>query len=275
MFTSKKSEQDAPENKNSIFKHLRLAFLLLVLLFLATPHLRTSLVTINQNPELYSKHFSVSASFPFVGAYYLMQPANYDERKSYPLVVSLHGVSVHSYPAEALAQQSLRRKFPAFVLVPIAPGQSFWATPEDSEYSLPKGFLPWPDHLPFVMNAIRSTQSSYKIDPSRIYITGHSMGGAGVIGALERYPDVFAAGISSAGIWSPTEISNIKAPLYLLHGKRDNAIPVTYSQQLGQAGRELDARIYVQLFDQYGHEIGGVIYKNDPLWKRLFKIRKK
>ncbi|MEO6339304.1 MAG: PHB depolymerase family esterase, partial [Caulobacteraceae bacterium] len=44
-----------------------------------------------------------------------------------------------------------------------------------------------------VMNVLKLVRSEYKIDPSRIYLMGHSMGGAGTWSLAHRYPGVWAA----------------------------------------------------------------------------------
>ncbi len=111
-------------------------------------HLYRSLDTIDQSPELYEKHFSVSSTFPFVGSYFLMKPKDYNPKYHYPLVVVLHGAgSAHAYAAESLAQLEFRNIYPFFVMVPIAPNRAFWATPKDKNYQMVRN-IPYPDHLP-------------------------------------------------------------------------------------------------------------------------------
>lgn len=105
-------------------------------------------------------------------------------------------------------------------------------------------------------------QQRWKIDPQRIYLTGHSMGGHGVwhLGAV--YPDLFAAiGPSAAWpeFWSyggaasyddPTPIEQILVRavspsrtlalsrnyvhygVYVLHGERDDNVPVVLGRKM-------------------------------------------
>ena len=102
-------------------------------------------------------------------------------------------------------------------------------------------------------------------------ITGHSAGGSGVIAAMDKYPDVFKAGIASSGAWSPYEISNIKSPLFIYHGTNDTAVPVQYSQNLKQAAKAFKKPIYVEYLKDKGHGIGGYVYSNSKVWDRLLK----
>ncbi|MEZ5815315.1 MAG: alpha/beta hydrolase-fold protein [Alphaproteobacteria bacterium] len=268
------SQNHKQKKEQSPFRHLRLAILLLILAFLATPHLRSSLDTIRQNPDQYEHHYSFGLTFPFVGSYYLMKPENYDPAKQYPLVVALHGVSKHAYPAEALAQPDFRKKYPFFIMVPIAPGQAFWATPKNKNYQMDQGALPWPDHLPLVISGIEGIASQYNINKSKIIITGHSMGASGVIGALERYPDYFSGGIGSSGVWDPNQISNIRTPLFIFHGTQDAAVPVHYATALKEAARNKGRLIRVHILENRGHEIGSVIYKSPQVWDNLIAALK-
>ncbi len=253
-------------------KYIRLSILLILLLCVASTHWFRSLDSIRNNASLFERHYVLSPAFPFSGKYYLMKPKNYDTSKSYPLVVALHGISKRAYAAEDLATPKFREQYPVFVMVPIAPTQAFWASPKDQEYRMPQA-IPYPDHLPVVMGGIRQIKSKYNIDESQIIIVGHSMGGSGVIGALQRYPYTFKAGIASAGAWSPNEISNISAPLYVYHGAQDNAVPAMISEKLKISAHQQRKPISVTIIPKQGHGIGHFIYSQEELWDQVLKIQ--
>ena len=42
------------------------------------------------------------------------------------------------------------------------------------------------------MNVLAMVRKEYKVDPSRIYLMGHSMGGSGVWHLAHKYPDIWA-----------------------------------------------------------------------------------
>lgn len=231
-------------------------------------HLWRSLDTIQMAPEKYEHHYSLSSTFPFVGSYYLMKPKDYNPKYRYPLVIALHGVSKHAYAAEELAKDSFRNIYPFFVMVPIAPKRAFWATPQEKAYQMVRN-IPYPDHLPQVLAGIKGISSQYRIDKNKVMIVGHSMGGSGVIGALERYPETFKAGIASSGAWSPNEISNIKSPLFIFHGTKDGAVPYKYSAALMQAARAQRKPIKVTSLKGRGHAIGNFVYSNPTVWNSL------
>lgn len=225
--------------------------------------------SISKSPILYEHHFSWSYTFPFIGSYFLIKPADYNPKKTYPLVVALHGVSSRVYSAEELVKPEFRKAFPAFIMVPVAPARAFWATPENASYQMKRN-IPYPDHLPQVMEGIKDISLEYTIDNERIYITGHSMGATGVIGALERYPDVFAAGIASAGSWNPNETKNLNDPLWIFHGNIDEYIPYEVGLNLGKELKKRGLSVNFNAIKGKGHDIGPLVYSKQKLWTWLF-----
>lgn len=235
-------------------------------------HLYRVTATVAAAPQLYERHNTWSSTFPFVGSYFLMKPEGYDPKKSYPLVVALHGVSSRIYAAEALASPGFRKSYPVFVMVPVAPQRAFWATPENPEYQMRRN-IPYPDHWPQVIAGIDQIMNTYPIDKSRVYVVGHSMGASGVIGALERYPDRFAAGIASAGTWDPAETWHINDPLWLMHGSDDKFIPIEHSRMLAAELKARDLPAHFNALAGRGHDIGPYVYAKPELWKWLLSQR--
>jgi len=175
------------------------------------------------------------------------------------------------YAAEALARPEFRNKYPFFVMVPIAPKRAFWATPKDKAYQMKRN-IPYPDHLLQVISGINDIKDKYQIDDKKIIMTGHSMGASGAIGALERYPDIFTAGIASSGSWSPQEISHITVPLFIFHGTKDRAIPVLNSVNIEIAVKAQNLPISVEYLKGKGHGIGSLVYSNPRVWNDVLKV---
>lgn len=125
-----------------------------------------------------------------------------------------------------------------------------------------------------IIDAIRYMQAKYKIDASRIYVAGRSMGGMLAMMAAAKYPDVFAAAVAGQGIsdlprWlgeRPDFKASIEAecgpydaakrfeydrrsavnyaanlqyvPLVLWHGTNDRTVPPEQSERLFNAMRQ-------------------------------------
>ncbi len=50
-----------------------------------------------------------------------------------------------------------------------------------------------------VMNVLALVRKEFKVDDRRIYLMGHSMGGAGALHLAVKYPDIWAA----VGVMAP------------------------------------------------------------------------
>lgn len=112
------------------------------------------------------------------------------------------------------------------------------------------------------MEVLREASAVFRPDPSRIYLTGHSMGGHGTWQVGVQYPDRFAAIGPSAGwvsFWSYTGASDfdrstpvgaimeratlpsdtlslsrnlLQYGVYILHGDADDNVPVEQARQM-------------------------------------------
>lgn len=152
--------------------------------------------------------------------YRLMKPIDFDPHKSYPVIVSLHGSGGRGSDNlkqlrdwnKVLADEQIRKDYPAYLIAPQASGR--W----DST------------HLKKVKDIIRDLPS---VDLKRIYILGHSMGGAGTYTFIQSDPDYFAAAAPSAGRGGEVDASVIKdLPVWVFHGDQDNVVPIEGDQKL-------------------------------------------
>lgn len=221
--------------------------------------------------QLYEKHYLPVAAPPFVISYYLLVPENYDPAYKYPLVLALRGVSDYVYGGIFLASPEFRKRYPAFVVIPIVSKRSVWAETENKSYALPRKGIKFPDAVPQAVSAIRKVQSKYTIDPDRIYVTGHSMGGIGAFGALASYPDVFAAGLVVSGLWDPMKAPALYyTPVWALHGEKDRQIPAKITKQLMRNVRDIGGSAQYTEIPKGGHHVWKLVYSNQEVWDWLF-----
>ena len=179
--------------------------------------------------------------------YYAVNPAQDRSPASRPaLVLSVHGAGV-----EAVNQAgSYESKSWAAIVAPTN--------------RRPYGF-DWEDWGRIdAFEAMADFRQRYPIDPSRVYLTGHSMGGHGAWILGVQFPELFAAIGPSAGWISfrtyasrqrdegTTEIEKLASrPLaqgdtlglvrntnnygvYILHGEKDESVPVAQSRQMAK-----------------------------------------
>jgi predicted peptidase len=78
-------------------------------------------------------------------------------------------------------------------------------------------------------------RKEFNIDERRIYMMGHSMGGAGTLYLGAKYPSVWAAlaPIAPAAFsLNPDSLKSIpNMPIIFVHGDKDEMVPVSLSQQ--------------------------------------------
>jgi predicted esterase len=170
--------------------------------------------------------------------YRLFVPEKYDGTKATPLVVALHGMGgdensmFDSYSNGLLKREAERAGF----LVVCPKGRD--------TASMYRG-----DAEKDVMDVLAEVRKAYKVDPARIYLMGHSMGGYGTWSTAMDHPEIFAALAPIAGGGNPAGMEKIKhIPQYVVHGDDDRTVNVSQSRTMVEAGKKAGADItYVEV----------------------------
>jgi predicted esterase len=189
--------------------------------------------------------------------YQVFVPAAYDKSKTFPLVIALHGMGgdENSY-FQAYAQGAFKVE----------------AEKHGYLVACPKGRKPASMYIgdaeKDVMDVLAEMRRDYNIDPDRIYLTGHSMGGYGTWSVAVNHPEVFAAlAPVSGGANNPAAMSKIAhIPQLVVHGDTDPTVPVERSRVMVAAGKKLGAEIkYIEV---PGGDHGSVVA---PTFKDVFE----
>jgi len=169
--------------------------------------------------------------------YRMFVPAEYDGTKATPLVIALHGMggdedSMFDSYGQTLKREAARVGF----LVACPKGRTIASMYRGSAEK-------------DVMDVLAEVRRDYKVDPTRIYIMGHSMGGYGTWSIAMNYPDIWAALGPFAGGGNPSGMAKIKhIPQYVVHGDNDKTVAVTASRSMVDAGKKAGASIeYVEV----------------------------
>jgi predicted peptidase len=157
--------------------------------------------------------------------YGLFKPEGYDKEKSYPLIVYLHG-STDTVSRDLIwYEASIQHNTPVFVL-----------TPKCEEPNLGWGDTWHDDHSIAASRTLALVDSLvhvYRIDTSRLYLYGISMGGFGVFSILSKEPGKFAAGYAICGGSNTKAASGLlQTPLWIFHGEKDDIVPVYLSRDI-------------------------------------------
>jgi predicted peptidase len=146
-------------------------------------------------------------------------------------VIFLHGAGERGSDLELIKKHgppkliAAGQKFPAVIASLQCESKNLWN---------PHGVKAVTDHL----------IKTERIDTSRVYLTGISMGGFGTWETAFEYPDTYAAIApicGGAGVrWVTAE--RIKhLPAWIFHGDKDGAVPVENSHKIHDALKKIDA----------------------------------
>lgn len=124
----------------------------------------------------------------------LLLPKNYSARRRYPVILYLHQLDMGDWPEGLLKEihpwfntAEWRKAYPAIVISPLLNQKA-----DPSGKTINIGGVT-PDDQPGEDNAVAAVQqvmTRYSVDPSRVYVTGNSMGGDRDVG----HPDQIQRG---------------------------------------------------------------------------------
>ncbi len=100
-----------------------------------------------------------------------------------------------------------------------------------------------------VMQVLARVRQHYKVDDSRIYLMGHSMGAIGTWFLAAKYPDIWAALGTIAGTGNPQSIARMRhIPQFVVHGDADPTVPVSGSRNMVAEMKKLNVdHVYVEV----------------------------
>ncbi|HEY9488141.1 MAG TPA: prolyl oligopeptidase family serine peptidase [Chryseosolibacter sp.] len=213
--------------------------------------------------------------------YRFMQPESTHRDVDFPLVIFLHGSGERGNDNEAqirhiaklFSSAENRKKFPCYVLAPQCPIKAMWAAHDRSGNRLVMRATPTRP-MALLIELIEKIEKEYRIDRSRIYITGLSMGGYGTWDLLARFPDKFAGAIPICGGGDPATASAIKhIPIWAFHGSLDSVVDPRQSRIMVKALQEAGGKPGYTEYPDVGHDSWGRAYQEPYLLPWLFNQR--
>ena len=163
-------------------------------------------------------------------------PADYKtSNKNYPLLIFLHGNGEKGDGSDAMVWDVAKNGPPKL----IKNGHNMSFNVNGKNYSfivispqLLYGTSNWPTN--YIDEIVKYALANYRVDLSRIYLTGLSLGGGGVWRYSGINPDLFAAIAPIAGAQSLVNsyakaMANENLPVWAFHGDADNVIDLSAS----------------------------------------------
>ena len=179
--------------------------------------------------------------------YRLFVPPNYDPKKQYPVILSLHGAGSRGEDnlehlrewTAAWTDDSVQSKYPSFIIMPQTRkskelGTWSGTTWKTVTYNMDE--VPESGSLRLAREILADVIARHSIDTKRVYVMGASMGGCGTWAFCMRYPDIVAAAIPVCGNSDVTKASILKdIPIWTFHGDQDTTVPFDASVQMVDA----------------------------------------
>ena len=219
--------------------------------------------------------------------YQVYVPAAYTPRRSWPLVLFLHGSGERGADNMAQLREGLAPAirahphwFPLIAVFPQAPAGARWrdATERDA------------------MRIVDAVEREWKTDGDRTSVVGMSMGGYGAWQLAMDHPDRFAAVVPVCGGVLPPprepELLGVEVPdpagdpyaqitqavarlpIWIFHGAEDPVVPVAESRRMV---KELTARGGAPRYTEYpfvGHDAWDPAFNSPDLWEWLLRQRR-
>lgn len=219
--------------------------------------------------------------------YCLLEPEAQVKGEKYPLILFLHGAGERgndnqkqlTHGGQMFLNPVNREKYPAFVLFPQCPEDSYWAYGSRPLPFVP-GKMPRLEKMPPVFQAVKELLDFYlqnpSVDRSRVYIIGLSMGAMGTFDMVARFPDTFAAAIPICGIVNPDRLTVARDVKFrIFHGDADDVVPVEGSREAYKALKKAGASVEYIEFPGCNHGSWNPAFNYPDFMEWLFSQRRK
>jgi poly(3-hydroxybutyrate) depolymerase len=214
----------------------------------------------------FKRHYRLESAGEII-PYHMFVPSSYDGSRPFPLVIALHGLG----GTEDAFFDNYDKAFP-----PLAERHGYIVAAPlgyrvDGSYGWGLGTPPADPNTrrvqerseADVMEVLRTVRQQYRIDESRIYLAGHSMGAIGTWKIAPKYPDIWAAIATFSGSGAPATLERIKhIPEFVVHGDNDPTVNVQGSRTMVAKAKELG--IEVTYIEVPGGNHGNVVAPNFP-----------
>ncbi len=197
--------------------------------------------------------------------YVVYVPASYDPKTPMPTVIHLNGYGecgrdgwrqvFHLGNAIMLDVE----KWPFIVIFPQKQSkESFWV-----------------DEEIVMMSAFEKTKKEYKLDLSRVYLTGLSQGGYGTWAIAARHPDMFAAIAPVCGGGDEAMAKKVaKMPVWAFHGEADTTVPQERSKEMVEWIKAAGGDPKLTTYPGVGHNSWDNAYRNENPGAWFLQFRK-
>jgi len=221
----------------------------------------------NEPAELLPRTFQAALCREVNLDYLLYLPEAYHDREqTWPLVLFLHGAGERGSDLQKLKLHGPPKRiaegiqFPFILVAPQCPQNDWWTAKTDDLAALV-------DHL----------IQTHRVDTTRVYVTGLSMGGYGTWSLITQYPDKFAAAVPICGggddVLARFRLESM--PVWAFHGAKDPIVPLHKSEEMVNALRQAgNPRVKLTVYPDAGHDAWTETYNNPEIYDWLLSHRR-
>ena len=179
----------------------------------------------------------------------------------FPLLLFLHGAGERGSNPEAvkmhgppkLVETEKGKSWPFITVSPQCPDGMHWSPMQ-------------------LLRLLDSIEAQYPVDPSRVYVTGLSMGGFGTYMLIDSAPERFAAGMPLCGGYDPERAKRMtKTPIWAFHGDADGAVPIEMDRVIVEAIQKAGGNIQFTVYPGVQHDCWTQTYNNPDVYAWLLK----
>ncbi len=199
-------------------------------------------------------------------AYCVYVPPEYTPQKPWPVVLFLHGSGERGRDGfrqtDVGIARAIRRHrdwIPAVVVMPQCRPNAGWVGPMAE----------------LALRCVEQTSQEYHLDPERVYLTGLSLGGAGVWYMGARLPGQFAALVPVCGFGDMRNAARLAdIPIWCFHGSADKRVPVERSREMVAAIQAAGGNVTYTEYEGGSHNVWDRAFANPKFWQWLFAQRR-
>lgn len=134
----------------------------------------------------------------------------------------------------------------------------------------------------YIMKVLAHVKSTLRVDESRIYLTGLSLGGGGVWSVATAYPNVFASILPICSGYnvssSACKIAGANLPVWTFHGDKDyvvsHNVSVSMINAINNCSPKCNPQSKITIYPGMGHVIWDKVYKDSGALNWMLSFRK-
>lgn len=222
--------------------------------------------------------------------YRILFPENFNPTQKYPIVFVLHGRGESgndnekqlTHGAKLFLEDDVRKNFPAIVVFPQCPVESYWANVNITTNEKGKrNFSFVEDGKPTkAMHALKGMVKDFLrkpyVDKNQVYVGGLSMGGMGTYELLRRQRRTFAAAFAICGGDNTNNIKKYQTvPLWIFHGGKDDIVDPAFSMAIAERLKTVGGEVKFTLYPDANHNSWDSAFAEPELLPWLFSHKRR